>query len=318
VRDATSIVTQFKLIEIEDRPTDLRLFSDFYADIYIPEFPNANERESLENMHDYLRLKRTDWYGANNYHILVATVAGRPVGCIIADYLAESNSGVIEFLTVAPPWRHGGIGRALRIEIEKLLAADAGRTCGALDYVAAEMNDPFRTDLTTDNMDPVARALLWHSWGYRVIDFDYVQPALSPTQKPVCTLRLILRIREGLDRERIAAERLREILASYMRWAMRIEQADQASEFQVMARSLATCGDVAVCDLATYVARGGFSKQLTTHPSVANATAFTFELGLLRRRPADNTTSFIRDGMIGCRTYTKARTPRRGTCCRAG
>jgi hypothetical protein len=88
-------MTPFTLTEIEDRPADLYLFSDFYAEVYVPEFPDANERESLENMRDYLRRKRDGWYGANNYHILVATVLGRPVGCAIADYLAESNTGAV-------------------------------------------------------------------------------------------------------------------------------------------------------------------------------------------------------------------------------
>jgi GNAT superfamily N-acetyltransferase len=254
-------MTAFTLEEVEDRPADLRLLHDFYAKIYVPEFPDANERESLENMCEYLRRKRLGWYGANNYHILIAKVDGQPVGCAIADYLAEANAGAIEFLTVAPPWRGRRIGSELRNRTEFLLAADSARTGAALDYIVAEMNDPFRTPPGTDNMDPVARALFWHRWGYRIIDFPYVQPALSPGQLPVETLCLIVHIRDRLPQERIPVPRLLAIIAAYMKWAMRIEQPIQTHELQEMARRLAEVKDVAVDDLADY-AEGSAARSV--------------------------------------------------------
>lgn len=250
------MVLPFRVLEINDQPDSFELFKEFYDSVYVSEFPDPDERESLTNIFEYLSRKRTGWYGANNYHVLLATVEDRPVGCTIADYLVEPDAATLEFLTVSPPWRRCGIGKALRSRMENLLADDAKRANKHLDYVVAEMNDPRRTDLAADNMDPVERALLWHHWGYRVIDFDYIQPALSPMQAPVRTLRLIVRIRAALDQDRIPAARLLSIVANYLRWAMRIDQPEQAPEFQEMVRSLLGGRQVAVLNLATYAKPG--------------------------------------------------------------
>jgi GNAT superfamily N-acetyltransferase len=241
-----------RLVEIGSDPVDQALFRAFYFDVYVREFPDENERESLDNMLEYLHKKQAGWYGANNYHILVAVAGGRPVGCAIADYLAEPNAGVIEFLAVVAEARGRGYGQALHRGIERLLVADAGN---ALDYIVAEMNDPFRTNPASDNMDPFQRAMIWHRWGYRVIDFAYVQPALSETQEAVGNLRLILRVRDGMDRDWIAADRLLGIIAGYMRWAMRVEHPEQNREFAGMARLLASRDRVPVHDLLAYATR---------------------------------------------------------------
>ena len=240
-----------RLIEIGLNPDELALFRAFYADVYVREFPDENERESLDNMLEYLHKKQAGWYGANNYHILMAVMGGQPVGCAIADYLAGPNTGIIEFLAVGTEMRGQGYGQALHRGIERLLAADAAI---ALDYIAAEMNDPFRTDPASDNMDPFQRAMIWHRWGYRVIDFAYVQPALSDTQDAVGNLCLILRVRDGMDQDWIATDRLLGIIAGYMRWAMRIEHPEQNSEFADMARRLANQDRVRLRDLAAYAA----------------------------------------------------------------
>ena len=65
--------------EIEHRPDDLEILERFYNDIYVAEFPIRDERESLQNMRNYLRLKATGWYGRNSYHILMGFNDGNPV-----------------------------------------------------------------------------------------------------------------------------------------------------------------------------------------------------------------------------------------------
>src|ERR1700681_3273837 len=59
------------LRELQHKPEDLEILEQFYNDIYIAEFPIRDERESLQNMRNYLRLKASGWYGRNNYHILM-------------------------------------------------------------------------------------------------------------------------------------------------------------------------------------------------------------------------------------------------------
>src|SRR5580700_8093942 len=88
------------MIDISDKGEDLERLTRFYDELYEAGFPDPNERESLENMKEYLRLKRRGWYGSNNYHIILSFDGDRPVAASVSDYLAIPNCGVIEFLLV--------------------------------------------------------------------------------------------------------------------------------------------------------------------------------------------------------------------------
>jgi hypothetical protein len=57
-------------IELTYQREDRERLQRFYRELYIPEFPDEDERESLENMERYLELKEQGWYGKNNYHII--------------------------------------------------------------------------------------------------------------------------------------------------------------------------------------------------------------------------------------------------------
>ena len=96
--------------ELSNRDEDFAILERFYRDLYVSEFPDPDERESLANMKEYLRLKAQGWYRDNNYHLLIALDAGRPCGAAISDYLAEANAGAIEFLVVDPLQRGSGLG----------------------------------------------------------------------------------------------------------------------------------------------------------------------------------------------------------------
>src|SRR5271154_4680256 len=170
--------------ELQHKPDDLEILERFYNDIYVAEFPIRDERESLQNMRNYLRLKASGWYGKNNYHILMGFSDGNPVAGAFFDYLDEPNSAVMEFLVVSHELRGTGCGRRLLEETERLVANDAqmlGRE--GLDCIVAEMNDPFKQ--SKDSMDPFIRAAIWDGWGYRRVDFPYIQPALSKGKEHV-------------------------------------------------------------------------------------------------------------------------------------
>jgi len=62
-------------------------------------------------------------------------------------------------------------------------------------YVFAEQNDPYKLsaeeyarDTDHSGIDQVARIEIWAKRGFRIIDFDYVQPALTAAQAPDYTL----------------------------------------------------------------------------------------------------------------------------------
>lgn len=249
--------------EITDSGDDLATLKRFYETLYIAEFPDPDERESLENMVAYLRLKARGWYGPNNYHIVLATEGGQLVGGSIADFLASAQTGVIEFLLVAPAGRRSGVGRALLEHTEQLLSDDALRSLGRpLALVVAEMNDPFAATRTPDNMDPSARTLVWHHFGYRGLDFPYTQPALSDEQVPVDNLILICKPFWPAWSTAVPAAVVKTVLHEYLRWAMRIDRPDLCAEYRSMATYLDHCDPVRTIPLDTYV---GQDEALPMH-----------------------------------------------------
>ncbi len=240
--------------ELQHRPDDLEILERFYSDIYVAEFPSRDERESLQNMRNYLRLKSTGWYGRNNYHILMGFADGNPVAGAFVDYLDEPNTAVVEFLVISHELRGTGCGRRLLGETERLAANDAMATeKSGLDYIVAEMNDPFKQ--TKDSMDPFIRAAIWDGWGYRRLDFPYIQPALSKDKARVDDLLLIAKPCRNAFEDGLPASKVKTILAGYMRWAMRLERPESTPEYQYMARHLDTVELVPLCGLRTYTGR---------------------------------------------------------------
>ena len=224
---------------------ELSLLLRFHHDLYVPEFPHPDERESIENVQECLRKKEDGWYGRNNYHVLLALEGEVPVGGVIGDYLDEPRVGVVEFLVVARNRRGHGLGRKLLTAIEMAMEADAARAGRTLAGLVAEINDPFRWIPYGDSVDPFVRAEIWHAWGFGRVDFPYVQPALSATQEPVRTLSLIAKpvdrtFRPGQARA-IEASVVKLIVQEYMRWAMRMDRPEQNLEFRKMAAFLDAC-----------------------------------------------------------------------------
>ncbi len=228
----------------------------FYDSVYVREFPDPNERESLANIETYLRVRKPEgWYGKNNYHIVVAELAGRTAALCVADYLADANVGIIEFLVVVPEARGRGLGRQMLNYIESLLIADAQRAKSTYPRgIVAEMNDPFRAAPLDDNMDPFDRAMLWHGWGFRLLDMPYVQPPLSEAQGPVECLVLIAKpLLPPFDAWPAAT--VLALIRDYLIYAMRLEDPATNPYFTTMARWLAGRTHIPLRSLAATVGR---------------------------------------------------------------
>ena len=235
---------------------DIDTLTTFYHTVYVREFPDPDERESLENMCRYLRLKACGWYGQNNYHILIAEKDGEKVGLCVSDYSAGANAGIIEFLVVIPEARGSGLGKRLLDRTERVIEADAARAYASLPVgIAAEMNDPFQTDLLADNYDPFERAALWDRWGYRRVHMPYVQPALSADQAPVTTLLLVFKPVHPHTVTEIDPTTVRNLLHDYLVYAMRIEKPEENPEFARMADYLARTRKVPLQPLGQYIGR---------------------------------------------------------------
>lgn len=242
--------------DLDDSERGLRVLAAFYQALYLPAFPDPDERESLESLTDFLRRKRAGWYGPNAYHILVALRAGHPVGGVVFDYLHEAAAGAIEFLVAAPDARHKGLGTHLLQRVESTLAQDA-RRAGAPppQRLMAEMNDPFHPDLPPDSMDPFTRAAIWGRWGFRKVLFPYVQPPLAPDKQRVSYLMLTTKPLDNPRADRISADAVRRFVHEYVRWAMRMDDPSASEEYRAMAADLEQRGELATVPLARYVGR---------------------------------------------------------------
>lgn len=252
--------------DISDEPEELERLSRFYDELYIAGFPDPDERESLANMKRYLKLRREGWYGRNNYHIILALDGDRTVGASVNDYLATPNCGIIEFLLVAEALWGKGIGRKLHEATISAFDADARRIGrNGVDAVVIELNDPFRVAPLNDNFDPFERAMIWDRWGYGRLCFPYVQPALSDDQEPVdCLLLGMKPIAAGLKNE-VPPSTVSDVVAGYMRWAMRIDQPELDPTFVTMKESLSKLSTVRIEPLSVYVGRNP-ARPLTAKP----------------------------------------------------
>lgn len=270
--------------ELAFRDDDLALLTVFYESVYVAGFPDPDERESFDNMVGYLRLKQEGWYGRNNYHIVIALADEQPVAGSISDYLAAADAGVVEFLFVTDAFRRRGIGRTLLEHTHVLLERDAlSRSERPLACIVAEMNDPFAASPVSDNMDPWERAVTWHDWGYRGLDFPYLQPALSERQRPVDRLILIAKILRDEWRAAMPGSVIQTLVHEYLHWAMRIERPESSPDYGRMAAHLEQTPYVRTLSLAAYVGRDP-GRPLSVHEVVrADEPDFTSVLELYRR-----------------------------------
>jgi hypothetical protein len=119
----------------------------------------------------------------------------------------------------------------------------------------AEIEDPFLVDLAAGSVDPFLRAQIWGRWGYRKIDFPYVQPALSNAQRPVRHLLLAAKPIDGTHGDAIPGARVVSILHAYLRWAMRIATPETNAEYRAMRIYLSGIDGVRLIGLERYVGR---------------------------------------------------------------
>ncbi|MGE5632760.1 MAG: GNAT family N-acetyltransferase [Caulobacteraceae bacterium] len=211
-------------VSIQDKRS-VALLGEYYASIYIDSFPK-DERESLDNIIDYLNKKENGWYGKNNYHVILAIGSGVIVGGLICDYFERSNCGVIEFIAVKKECRSEGIGTRLYQKAIELLRKDArNNKKNNIDYIFCEIE---KADADS-NKDAIKYLWFWNKMGYRKILFNYIQPALSDGKENVNNLDLIaLQLNENIKSHKgIEATTIKSFLLDYARYAMRIEEPEK-------------------------------------------------------------------------------------------
>jgi hypothetical protein len=165
----------------KDRPDLLHLLEEAYRDIYVPAFPDENERESLE------KFKKAVDGGFPGVQVVINILGERledpdnyvVKGISVGYYYEKQNVGLLAYNAISPEHRESGLGKLMvqsRIESMQKMAQARGKT---LAGVFIECNDPLKVSPDMDSMDPSKRIQIFESWGARQIPIDYVQPPVS-------------------------------------------------------------------------------------------------------------------------------------------
>lgn len=176
------------------------ILDEFYAG-YDRAFVLPDEREDLAGFRKCLALNRTHRTAFGRTHCELAAVledeAGRRLGGI--NFLATAidrpsappAAVALNYVYVDEGFRGRGLLRHALTAVRVLAARtlDLSAKDGA-PAVFIEQNDPLRltpeecaADTRRSGLDQVDRLAIWARLGAQVVDFPYVQPALSPDQQ---------------------------------------------------------------------------------------------------------------------------------------
>jgi GNAT superfamily N-acetyltransferase len=202
-----------KIVDLRNRRDD-GLLQQVYDELYLPSFPDPDEREDVSVWAPLLWGDRRDGEGLL-FHALVACTdleepeTRRIAGLAFVELYPKSCSGLLSYVAVSPDFRRTGLGRALVATALDTLKSDAARLGRPLTAVYAEIHDPEQVSARTDSMDPAERVSFFAKLNSRRVPIDYVQPPLRPGAGRARKLHLIVvpvdEVRATLPGEDVAA-----------------------------------------------------------------------------------------------------------------
>ena len=176
----------------------LRRFFEGYDRAFIL----PDEREEFDGFVRCLALNATHRTAYGRRHCEVAMVFEEADGALLggANFLAATSAGdaptpatvALNYVYVEAEARGRGLLRRILADVRRtaLSVLDLDPH-GAQPTLFIEQNDPLRlteeayaADSAHSGLDQVDRLSIWARIGARVVDFPYVQPALSPEQQP--------------------------------------------------------------------------------------------------------------------------------------
>jgi len=177
------------------------LCDEFFDELYIPAFPNENEREPVENIVERLcgrRLPVTQ--------MLLVTDRGRVAAGCIADLFPDASTLHIIYLVVKDEYRRRGLAKMLLDEWFNWVAPDA-------KDMYLEADDPDKTAAEDTSFDPATRLSIYARMGFRPLHINYVQP---PLEEGLDYERNLLLLYRSTDRKGMK-ERIRIFLRQFYR-----------------------------------------------------------------------------------------------------
>jgi GNAT superfamily N-acetyltransferase len=188
-------------------------------------FP-PSERVLFPEWVDTLEERQGGLWTDTAWHLLVAERAGEVVGLCSGTYVGNVNIGVIGYLATTAPFRGTGVGSRLRERLKRAFGRDAARLVNRpLDAILGEVSEqnPWLAKLSRD-----PRVL--------VLDVDYYQPRLHPTDDP-SPFVLYLETMRG-PRRSIPSPELRRLLYAVWRRVYRVRRPLERPAFNAMLRSI--------------------------------------------------------------------------------
>jgi ribosomal protein S18 acetylase RimI-like enzyme len=181
VRTPISILSEIDHIFNQGKITDIPVIEEahnskegiidlcnMYGQIFLQAFPNNDERESLENLIRFLQSSKD----GEDRHIIYMKNKTSIIGAMIFSYFHKANAGYIPYIVIDQSYRQKGYARKLFERAMQLLEQDAKKIKKRMvNYIYLEI------DKFGEKIPPSAR--LWHSLGFKFINFSYIQPPLN-------------------------------------------------------------------------------------------------------------------------------------------
>jgi len=212
------MISNIKTIEVAQKDKEsIRLFEKFYNEIFLKAFTNENETTPLDDVLQYLNSN-------NNVnlpnHIFIYMQDNEILGGIIVDYFKEIDALAIEFIVVNEQFRNQGLANYfINNAIETLYTKYNIK----FEWIFIEIERP-----EVKNKEDMAYMSFWQKNGFKMIDFDYQQPALGYNKQPVNML-LCVKNTINKDIDKIPSELVKLFISDYAKYSMQIEhpQIDQ-------------------------------------------------------------------------------------------
>lgn len=246
--DETEI--RFKDIDFEN-PADLGLLGRFYCELYMVEFPDADERESFENIIN--QGKRMHLNTECEYHCIIAMQGESIVGGIMGDYFSECNSAACEFVVVNKSKRNLNVGTYLMSKFIDVCNNDANTyddSRRTIDYCFFECENPNKVDPAIKDQC-IGRLKFWDKKKAKRVNIDYVQTSLEESKQAIDYLYLcVILINDmKLSSETINTEKVMIFIKNYFEYAFKKESINDNEEYVSMLKENKNKNDIKLLSL---------------------------------------------------------------------
>ena len=182
----------FKFIKINfDNKEHISILTRFYNELYILEFTDEDEIDTLENI-IYQSKRIIKEY---KYYCIIALYENEIIGGIIGDYFCECNCGIIEFIVVNQKKRRLHIASNLMSNLFNYFNEDAKlyyndkKKC--IDYCFFECENPNKVDSKIKNYC-IDRLHIWNKKNAFKLNFNYYQTSNDEGKNPIDYLYLCI------------------------------------------------------------------------------------------------------------------------------